>query len=107
MRRACESPSAGTRPAVGRNGWAIAATGAGVSLAASSAGWVAFFGWLAGAPWAFVLIFLLLGATGFVVGLAATVIERTPLALAALGVGSIAPLTFLYWLLHLAPDAFS
>jgi hypothetical protein len=52
--------------------------------------------WVAG-PWRFVLLFLLFGATAAVVGLAAALIERTWVALAAFVVGSLAPLVAVTW----------
>jgi predicted permease len=67
------------------------ATGAFVSLTLSCAAWLSLAVRFAGAPWAFVPAFLLLGFTGSAVGLAAALIERTRLALVALALSSASP----------------
>lgn len=69
-------------------------SGAIVSLAATGAAWLSLIVWALDGPWApFVPLFLLLGATGAVVGLAAALIERTWVSLIALVVGCVAPVT--------------
>jgi hypothetical protein len=87
--------------------WRVAASGGGVSLVCSAAAWLSLLAWRLGADWSFVPAFLLLGATGFIVGVIATLIERTTVAYMALLIGGAAPLSFLIWLSHLEPDAFS
>jgi hypothetical protein len=68
--------------------------GALVSLACTCGSWLSLLTWAAGGPWApFVPLFLLLGTTGALVGLAAALIERTPRSLVAFMAGSVAPIT--------------
>ena len=68
--------------------------GAFVSLALTCVGWLSLLAWIAGGPWApFVPLFLLLGTTAALVGLAAALIERTWRSLVAFGAGCVAPIT--------------
>ena len=70
-----------------------ASPGAVVGLAVTCASWLSLVVWAVGGPWApFVPLFLLLGLTGTVLGLAAVLIERTRLALLALVAGLAAPI---------------
>ena len=85
----------------------VVSSGAAVSLAATFAAWVSLLVRLLGAPWAFVLVFLLLGGTGCVVGVAAAAIERTALSFLALAAGLAAPVAFFVWLSTVSSDAFS
>ena len=65
-----------------------------VSLAATGSAWLSLIVWALDGPWApFVPLFLLLGATGAVVGLAAALIDRTWLSLIAFLAGCFAPIT--------------
>ena len=84
-----------------------AVSGAFVSIALSFAAWVLLLVWWRGGDWLFVPAFLLLGLTGAIVGLAASLIERTRTALLALLVGCIAPVATLIWFVSLAPGALS
>jgi hypothetical protein len=52
-------------------------------------------------------VFLLLGVTGAVVGVAAGFIERTRLAALAMATGCIAPLAIVIWIASLRPGALS
>ena len=75
-------------------------SGAIVSLAATGAAWLSLIVRALDGPWApFVPLFLLLGATGALVGLAAALIERTWLSLIALAAGCVAPVTtIVFWI---------
>jgi hypothetical protein len=92
-----------TRATTGRQ----LASGAIVSIGLSCAAWLSLLARWLGGDWLFVPAFLLLGLTGAIVGLAASLIERTRMALLALLVGCIAPVVILIWIASLAPDALS
>jgi len=65
-----------------------------VSFASTVAAWLSLLAYALGGPWSpLVPLYLLLGSTGTVVGLASVLIERTWISIAALVVGSIAPIT--------------
>ena len=76
-------------------------------MALSFAAWVFLLVWWRGGDWLFVPAFFLLGLTGSIVGLAASLIERTRTALLALLIGCIAPVAILIWFVTLAPGTLS
>ena len=82
-------------------------SGALVSIGLSCAAWLSVLARWLGGDWLFVPAFLILGLTGAIVGLAASLIERTRLAFFALLTGCIAPVAILIWIASLSPDALS
>ena len=86
----------------------LASTGGGVSLGLTAAAWLSLLAFVLGAPWSpFVPGFLLLGAAGLVVGIAATIIERTILSAVSLLAALTQLIAFLVWLSQLETDALS
>ena len=88
------------------SGIRLASSGGGVSLGLTAAAWLSLLAWVLDASWSpFVPGFLLLGAAGLVVGIAATIIERTTLAAVSLLAALTQLIAFLVWLSQLDPDA--
>jgi hypothetical protein len=79
-------------PACGRRLARVrATTAAWLSLVLTCAAWLALLVGILGGDWRLVFVFLLLGLTGYLVGLAACLVERTPVALFAAATGTVAP----------------